>query len=353
MLLTGWEDEAAISFGEELMELLSIRSRLVVEGLDDSEANSLAETVPALAPLLRLDHPAKALVRNPFILQRLLRTRLNTNGVLSEAELAWDWWTSGAHARGLTGGDDHSRRRVLLAVTQGQLSGLSLVDVSIQAASAVSALVADEVLVQISTDWVKFQHDLFTDWAVASTLSEDPQRIQSLQLNEMPPFWVSRGFGLACQRLAESDDDSAWPNLITALNNDEVKDGWIGLALLALVHSEHSNDLLDRYSETLVDGEGPLAASLIRRVSAVYGQPAEIVLKNALPEGTTIPQGLLLPKGPYWLQLIGWCATRFERLPPEALSATIDLFGTWLTLAAFGEKTISPVLLARIIHQSA
>jgi hypothetical protein len=46
--------------------------------------------------LLQPDHPAKALARNPFILRRLLSTRLKTDRVLSEAELAWDWWTSGA-----------------------------------------------------------------------------------------------------------------------------------------------------------------------------------------------------------------------------------------------------------------
>ena len=38
---------------------------------------------------------------------------------------------------------------------------------------------------------------------------------------------------------------------------------------------------------------------------------------------------------------------RVDRLPPQALAAAISLFEAWLTLAAFGEKTLSPLLLQR------
>ena len=91
-------------------------------------------------------------------------------------------------------------------MVQELLSGASLVDVTTQDARAVSTLIADEILIQISTDRVKFQHDLFTDWAIACALSEDLQRIRNLPLNETPPFWLSRGFELACRRMAEGDD---------------------------------------------------------------------------------------------------------------------------------------------------
>ncbi|WNZ54062.1 hypothetical protein QT397_02110 (plasmid) [Microbulbifer sp. MKSA007] len=57
---------------------------------------------------------------------------------------------------------------------------------------------------------------------------------------------------------------------------------------------------------------------------------------------------MTIPKGPEWPRLILWCLQRFDRLKPSALSAAVDLFQNWLVLAAFGEKTMTPVLLCRL-----
>lgn len=344
----GWQEQAALAFGEELMASLKTSRQLYVEGLDDAEAADLAASAPALAPLLQPDHPAKALARNPFILQRLLSTTLKTDQVLSEAELAWNWWTSGAHVVGGAAGDTQARRRVLLSMAQGLLDGQTLINVATQDAAAVATLIADGVLVQIATDRVKFVHDLFADWAIASALSEDPQRINTLPLDALPPFWLSRGFELACRRLAEGNDKDPWSALIKDLERRSAKSGWIALALLALVRSEHARTLLARHADLLLEGKGERAASLIRRVIASHGQSAETVLKTALPPGVAIPKGLILPAGPQWAELIVWCLGHFDRLPPAALAAAISLFEGWLTLAVFGEKTISPLLLERL-----
>ena len=112
----GWQEQAALAFGEDLMASLNTSRQLYVEGLDDAEAADLAASIPALAPLLQPDHPAKALARNPFILRRLVSTRLKTDRVFSEAELAWDWWITGAHVVGGAAGDTQARRRVLLSM---------------------------------------------------------------------------------------------------------------------------------------------------------------------------------------------------------------------------------------------
>ena len=266
---------------------------------------------------------------------------------MSESELAWDWWKSGAHLVGGAAGDTQARRRVLLSMAQGLLDGQTLVSVATQDPSAVATLIADGVLVQISTDRVKFEHDLFADWAIACALSEDSQGIKTLPLDALPPFWLSRGFELACRRLAESDDKDAWSAIIEDLEGLNAKSGWTALALLALVRSEHARTLLARHVDLLLEGKGERAASLIRRVIASHGQPAETVLMDALPAGVIIPKGLILPAGPQWPELIVWCLGQFDRLPPPALAAAISLFEGWLTLAAFGEKTLSPLLLDR------
>ncbi|MBU0583096.1 MAG: hypothetical protein KKB66_11340 [Alphaproteobacteria bacterium] len=343
----GWQEQAALAFGEELLASLKTPRQLHVEGLDDAEAADLATAAPELAPLLQPSHPAKALARNPFILRRLLSTRLKTDGVLSEAELAWDWWGSGAHVVGGTAGDTQARRRVLLCVAIGMLDGEILVSVAGQDASAVATLIADGVLVQISTDRVKFEHDLFADWGIACALSEEPQRINTLPLEALPPFWLSRGIELAFRRVAESDV-SAYPNIIKDLECSNANGGWIALALLALVRSEHATILLSRYSELLLEGKGERAANLIRRVIASHGRPAEVILKDVIPSGVSIPKYLILPAGPQWPELILWCLNQFDRLPPSALAAALSLFEGWLTLSAFGEKNLSPHLLERL-----
>jgi hypothetical protein len=240
----GWQEQAALVFGEDLMASLKTPRRLYIEGLDDAEAADLAAATPALARLLQPDHPAKALARNPFILRRLVSTRLKTDRVLGEAELAWDWWITGAHVVGGAAGDTQARRRALLSVAQGLLDGQTLINVATQEPSAVATLIADGVLVQISTDRVKFEHDLFADWAIACALAEDPQRIKTLPLGALPPFWLSRGFELACRRLAEGDDKDAWPAIIKDLEGLSAKSGWTALALLALARSEHARTAL-------------------------------------------------------------------------------------------------------------
>jgi hypothetical protein len=197
----GWEDEGALWIGEEMFAHLSARGRMIVEGFDDDEAEALAKAAPQLAPLLRPDHPAKLLARNLLKLRLLVSTRLNKAEAISEAALARDWQASGAAGTGeRTRGEIHSRKRVLNAVANGLIDNAGLVDVSGQDAQAVAELIADEVLVEIHPDRVRFRHNLFTDWAVACVLFDDPGVIDRLVLGAPPPFWMARGFELAGER---------------------------------------------------------------------------------------------------------------------------------------------------------
>ena len=343
----GWEDEGAIWIGEETFGQLSTRKRLTMDGLDDDEAEALSTVAPQLAPLLRPDHPAKPLARNLLKLRLLLRTQLNTAEAISEAELANDWLASGAGTSERAIGETHSRKRVIYAVGKGLIDDAGLVDVARQDQQAVAGLIADGVLVEIQSDRVRFRHDLFTDWAVACVLSDNPDVIEGLSLDAPPPFWMARGFELACRMLAESDSDEAWPNLIAQLEAEGVAPGWAGLALLALVRSERAEALLGRYDALLLTDKGLRAARLIRRFVASHTHSAAPLFKEVLPEGIAVPEGVFIPTGPEWMRLILWCLQRFDRLEPAALSAAVDLFQNWLVLAAFGEKSVTPVLLDR------
>ncbi|MCB9954498.1 MAG: hypothetical protein H6848_01225 [Caulobacterales bacterium] len=343
----GWEEEGALWIGEELFTQLSARGRMRVEGLDDEEAEALAKAAPQLASLLRPDHPARALARNPLKLRLLVSARLDTAEAVSEAALAKDWLAAGAGIGERTKGEIHSRKRVLHAVANGLIDNAGLVDVSGQDAQAVAELIADEVLVEIHPDRVRFRHDLFADWAVACVLVDDPYAINRLVLDAPPPFWMARGFELACRMVAETDDYEAWRRLLERLETKGVAPGWAGFALLALVRSERADTLLVRFGALLLEDQGCRAARLIRRFVASHTQSATPLFKEVLPEGITAPEGMTIPSGPEWMRMIVWCLQRFDYLGAKALSAAVDLFKNWLALAAFGERTVTPVLLDR------
>ncbi len=344
----GWEEDAETWLDDDVIDALKVRKTVIVEGLNDEEASALADAAPSLAPLLRADHPAHTLARNPFILRRLVRTRLDAEKVLGESTLARDWWLSGAHGIGFTAGAQRARRRVLVGVCEALNSGKSLADVSQFDSDAVASLISEDVLVEIgSTDQVKFGHDLLTDWALACFYTEDLSRLTSFDLDLSPPFWLSRGFELSCHILAEDDDSELWPSFFETLEGMNAQSGWTGLALLSLVRSEHAERLLSRFAPMLLQGNGERAAMLLRRAVAAHGQSAEAIFKENLPPGTQIPGGLVVPDGPVWFCLVTWCMSRFDALPSQALSASIDLFEKWMMLSFFFDEKITPILLER------
>ena len=152
---------------------------------------------------------------------------------------------------------------MIYAVGKGLIEGAGLVDVAGQDAQAVAGLIADGVLVEIQSDRVRFRHDLFTDWAVACVLSDDPDVMDGLPFDAPPPFWMTRGFELACRMLAESGSDEAWPRLLARLEGESVALGWASLALLALIRSERADTLLDRHDGIYwrIRGAGRLISS--------------------------------------------------------------------------------------------
>ncbi|MCH9752796.1 MAG: hypothetical protein K0U61_11335, partial [Alphaproteobacteria bacterium] len=176
----GWQE--AHPFSDDVMTALEARETLTIDGLDDDDATALAAAVPALAAILASDHPAKALARNPFILKRFVAAKSDPGALVSEASFAIGWWQSGAHAATKDKGEARARRRILLAVIEGQLEGASAVDLKPEAAdaTAVSSLIEDGILIELATERVKFKHDLFSDWAIAAYLSEDPERLSPL-----------------------------------------------------------------------------------------------------------------------------------------------------------------------------
>ncbi|NQY15704.1 MAG: hypothetical protein HRT81_17910, partial [Henriciella sp.] len=233
----GWEQYGVEWLGEDLMARLRERDVFRLNILDDEEADALAQLQPTLAPLLRPDHPAKLLTRNPLKLRELSNSPLQADETVTEASMAASWFANGASKTGTSSGEKLARRRVLLAVANGLFGEVGLANVADQDASAIADLIEAGVLREVRTDHVKFKHDLYGDWALSCAIAHGDIKLDDLSLSTPPPFWLSRGFELSCRRLVETGAEKEWLVVLQRLENQSANSGWIGLALLALGRS--------------------------------------------------------------------------------------------------------------------
>ncbi|WP_340692863.1 hypothetical protein [Hyphomonas sp.] len=343
----GWRE--AQPFSDEVMRAIETCETLTIDGLDNDEAAALARSVPALSAILAPNHPAKDLARNPFILKRFVAAKSDPGALISEASFATGWWQSGGHAATDDKGEARARRRVLLAVVRAQMDGASVVDLKPESAdaAAVSSLIEDGVLIELATDRVKFKHDLFSDWAIAAYLSEDPDRIPPLAATGAPAFWAERGVELAFRQLAEQDDVKLWPDAVKALQTNAAPERWIGLALLALVRSERASTLIARHEVLLLADKGECAEQLMRLVMGAHAIEVEIPVPSTVGDGSTTSQTWAVPDPSIWAPLIIWAAKHFADLPTKALRGAVDLMCKWITSFAATEGKLTPVLLDR------
>ena len=89
-------------------------------------------------------------------------------------------------------------------------------------------------------------------------------------------------------------------------------------------------------------------AALIRRAIAAHGRSASDVFAGHLPSDLVVPDGIALPADPVWMTVILWTASQFDRLPPGAIEATLELYSQWMLISAFIEDPVTPILLERI-----
>jgi hypothetical protein len=343
----GWR--AAQTFSDEVMRALETCETLTIDGLDNDEAVAFAHAVPALGAILAPNHPAKDLARNPFILKRFVAAKSDPGALVSEASFAIGWWQSGGHTATNGKGEALARRRILLAVVGAQLDGASVVDLRPESTdpAAVSSLIEDGVLIELATDRVRFKHDLFSDWAIAAYLSEDPDRIAPLAATGGPAFWLERGVELAFRQLAEQDDLELWSDAVKALQANGALERWIGLALLALVRSERASTLITRHEVLLLADKGECAEQLMRLVMGAHAIEVEVPVPSTVGDGSTTSQTWVVPVPSIWAPLIIWAAKHFADLPSKALRGAVDLMFKWITAFAATDGKLTPVLLDR------
>ena len=316
---------------------------VVIEELGEAEVAELREMEPRLDALLSDDHPARDVVRNLYRLSRLAARTSITPTPLTELDMAEQWWNS---ADGEPDDGRRDRRRLLRTLAEMSLGGTFALDVRGEASAPIDALVNSETLRDLGNDRVAFRHDVLRQWAVGNVLYADAATFEKLPLDKPAPAVLARGVELAAVLVLEREPNgNRWAAVIDRLSSGSAHGSWRRAALLAIVRSESSTNLMDREAVRLLDNDASLLRELIRTVMAVDVEPASQLLASLGQNLPQLPLGLFVPTGASWIRLIFWLTKLGAKLPARLLGDVSELYINWM-VGTFGQDPLTPTLVA-------
>lgn len=330
-----WLDEKAIA-------ALGPAPAVVIEELTDTEVRELSRAEPRLAGLLTDSHPARDVVRNLYRLSRLAARPTAAPAPTTELAMAEQWWESadGGHDAG-----HRERARLLRNLAKTALRGGYVLDVNDHPPGPIDALIRSETLRDLGADKVTFRHDVLRQWAVGSLLAEDETTFDKLPLDKPASAILARGVELSARfALARDQDSDRWSAILERLSRHGVHGSWRRAVLLALVHSEDADALLDRVSTRLLSNGASLLRELIRTAMAVDVEPASQLLVQLGVKPAQIPAGMFVPTGTSWVHLLLWLLKLGAKIPAQALGDVTDFYSKWM-LGTFGYGPITPKLV--------
>lgn len=261
---------------------------IVIGEPSSAEVEEIRQAAPGLAFLLADSHPARDVARNLFRLDRLGAGAVPESMPRSEVDMALHWWQTADSA---PGENPRERARILRVLAEQALIRADPLEIKDQPAGAVNALIASETLRDLGDDRVSFRHDVLREWAIGSLLHAEPERIDQLPLARPASAALARGVELAARMAIErSSDSKTWESLLLRLSGAEVHGSWRRAALLALIRSEISPELLTRATDYLLADRGALLRELIRVVIAVESEPAVRLFTSIGMDPATIPR---------------------------------------------------------------
>lgn len=326
----------------EALNRLGRTEPIMIGELSEIEVDEIRHSAPKLIPLLADNHPARAVTRNLFRLARLASQPGDARGLRTEVDMAEQWWQT---ADGFRDDNHRDRARLLRSLAEATLSHADVLDVSDQPPNAVNALVKSETLHDLGSDRVSFHHDVLREWAIGNLLNSEPTMLDRLPLDRPATAALARGIEIAARMALErTTDGTRWQSLLERLSCEGAHGSWRRAALLALVRSEISDELLACTSSLLLTNNGGLLRELIRIVIAVDVEPAAKIYAALGVDPTLIPPGVHMPRGLSWHRLIRWILGLGEGLPASVIPDVVDFYFAWST-PTMGYDPLTPDLL--------
>lgn len=314
--------------------------RVLVGELGDDEVAVLIEMAPELRALLSPDHPAAPIARNLYRLTQLLKVP-STVDIRTEGALAHHWWDN---ADGAAPKDTRAAQRLLAELAEAVLDGRDTISVATDS-DARTHLLNSRSLSEPQRDKLGFRHDVLRDWAIGARLHEDITLLDGVDLTVPPSPRLARGIEFAGRfALERATDGLAWQLLLDVLARPGAHAAWRRQALLAIVRSELSAELLDRCSATLLAKGGALLIELCTAITAVETMSAAALFSQIKAQGFEIPEGttsLRVASSPSAPAVLMWCFDHETQIPLHAIAAVVKLveiqFFLAMTISAYGQ----------------
>ncbi|GLR79052.1 hypothetical protein HUE56_04460 (plasmid) [Azospirillum oryzae] len=269
--------------------LLCFQSRRFnVDELDEEEISLIAAAHPRLAPLIHSGGRAHALAHRPYLLTRLLRTRVlpsaAPSGALTEIDLMLAMWVD-------DGGQGETARRrrqdALLELGKRRVAnpGRPVRSVGIDP-GAVQALVDNDLIREDeATRTVDFVHDIVEDWVLCQVLDHSPDGVPSALVAAGQPLWFLEPVRLhAAWCLERAKDPSEWLGLVNELSAPPLEPRWRRAALSAPLRSTRAAELFVLIAPMLLAGNAEPLRELM-----VALRTEEVVLNPIYLDATLFP----------------------------------------------------------------
>lgn len=334
-----------------------------VENLTDEEARSLAESLPALQPLLiGANERVRTLARRPFfaaVLARGFSQAAYPSGFApqSEVDLVDAWWTRGgydAHAPNAL-----ARQRGLIELAQRSAPDLGrnirIRDLSSATQEVLPALEEDGLVQQVRKGHTaQFSHDIFFEWSFLHLLlDQGDDWIAALTAAGEPPA-LARVVELLSQATYLIPDQ--WSRELCALEQAQVRPQWLRAWLVSPVFGPRFAEHVDIFAAALAANTHQLFGKLLVWMQAEKTTPNPMVLSGVLggdldaAARIRIADSLGWPSDfAAWRRLLMWVIQEINSIPDAYLSDLVTLFETWQTACADYPNAVSQ----RIVMQCA
>jgi len=334
-----------------------------VKNLTDEEASSLADSLPALQPLIiGGNERVRSLARRPFfaaVLARGFSQAAYSSGFApqSEVDLVDAWWTRGGY-------DAHApqalaRQRGLIELAQRSAPDLGrnirIRDLSPATQEVLPSLEEDGLVQPVRKGHTaQFSHDIFFEWSFLHLLlDQEDNWIAALTAAGEPPA-LARVVELLSQATYLIPDQ--WSRELRALEQAQVRPQWLRAWLVSPVFSPRFAEQVDMFAATLAANTHQLFGKLLVWMQAEKTTPNPMVLSGALggdldaAARIRIADSLGWPSDfAAWRRLLIWVIQEIDSIPDAYLSDLVTLFETWQIACADYPNAVSQ----RIVMQCA
>lgn len=334
-----------------------------VKNLTDEEASSLADSLPALQPLIiGGNERVRSLARRPFfaaVLARGFSQAAYSSGFApqSEVDLVDAWWTRGGY-------DAHApqalaRQRGLIELAQRSAPDLGrnirIRDLSPATQEVLPSLEEDGLVQPVRKGHTaQFSHDIFFEWSFLHLLlDQEDNWIEALTAAGEPPA-LARVVELLSQATYLIPDQ--WSRELRALEQAQVRPQWLRAWLVSPVFSPRFAEHVDMFAATLAANTHQLFGKLLVWMQAEKTTPNPMVLSGALggdldaAARIRIADSLGWPSDfAAWRRLLIWVIQEIDSIPDAYLSDLVTLFETWQIACADYPNAVSQ----RIVMQCA